>query len=115
MTPSPSSARPGRPATKFTPSNIQKIKDAVAQGLPRERISQLLEVPLGSLQVTCSRLGISLRHPHASKQWSRVAPAATGASPDPMVRHMQHAEAKFQVVVHIHGEELTRDIPMSIK
>ena len=49
----------GRRATKFCPANVQKIKDWVAEGISREEIAVLLDVPLGSLQVTCSRLGIS--------------------------------------------------------
>ena len=55
---------PKRRATKFAPENVQKIKDCVAQGLGREEIAKLLDVTVGSLQVTCSRLGISLRRPH---------------------------------------------------
>ena len=51
----------GRRATKFCPANVQKIKDWVAEGISREEIAKLLGVTLGSLQVTCSRLGISLR------------------------------------------------------
>ena len=51
----------GRRTTKFTPANIQKIKDWVAQGMRREDIAKSLDVTVGSLQVTCSRLGISLR------------------------------------------------------
>ena len=35
----------------------------VAQGLNRKEIAQLLGVTVGSLQVTCSKLGISLRRP----------------------------------------------------
>jgi hypothetical protein len=50
---------PKRRATKFAPENVQKIKDCVAQGLGREEIAKLLDVTVGSLQVTCSRLGIS--------------------------------------------------------
>jgi hypothetical protein len=52
--------RAGR-ASKFTPQTIQKIKEMVAQGLSREEIAQRLDVTVGSLQVTCSRLGVSLR------------------------------------------------------
>jgi hypothetical protein len=61
---SPSSAgsKSGRPS-KFTPQAIEKIKEMVAQGLSREEIAELLDVTVGSLQVTCSRLGISLRRP----------------------------------------------------
>src|SRR5262245_42953506 len=50
-------------ATKFTPQTIQKIKEMVPQGLSREEIAQRLGVTVGSLQVTCSKLGISLRRP----------------------------------------------------
>jgi hypothetical protein len=55
----------GRPrvgrAYKFTPQAIEKIKEMVAQGLSREEIAQRLDVTVGSLQATCSRLGVSLR------------------------------------------------------
>jgi hypothetical protein len=48
-------------ATKFTPQAVQKIKELVAQGVSRDEIANQLDVTVGSLQVTCSRLGISLR------------------------------------------------------
>jgi hypothetical protein len=51
---------------KFTTANIQKIKDWVAEGISREEIAKSLHVTVGSLQVTCSRLGISLRRRDAS-------------------------------------------------
>ena len=54
----------GRRATKFCPANVQKIKDWVAEGISREEIAKSLDVTVGSLQVTCSRLGISLRRRH---------------------------------------------------
>src|SRR5262244_1430050 len=50
----------GRPI-KFTPERIQQIKDLVERGKSREEIAELIGVTLGSLQVTCSRLGVSLR------------------------------------------------------
>ena len=52
----------GRP-TKFTPERIQQIKNLVQRGASREEIAEVVGVTLGSLQVTCSRLGISLRRP----------------------------------------------------
>jgi hypothetical protein len=51
----------GRQPRKFTLENIARIKDWIAQGLGRDDIANRLEVTVGSLQVTCSRLGISLR------------------------------------------------------
>jgi hypothetical protein len=52
----------GRPL-KFTPERIQQIKNLVERGKRREEIAELIGVTIGSLQVTCSRLGISLRRP----------------------------------------------------
>jgi hypothetical protein len=51
----------GRQPTKFTPETIARIKDWVTQGVGRDEIANRLEVTVGSLQVTCSKLGISLR------------------------------------------------------
>jgi hypothetical protein len=52
----------GRPI-KFTPERIQQVKNLVERGKSREEIAGLIGVTVGSLQVTCSRLGISLRRP----------------------------------------------------
>ena len=52
----------GRPI-KFTPERIQQIKNLVERGKNREEIAELIGVTVGSLQVTCSRFGISLRRP----------------------------------------------------
>ena len=52
----------GRP-TKFTPERLQQIRNLVERGESREEIAEILDVTVGSLQVTCSRLGISLRRP----------------------------------------------------
>jgi hypothetical protein len=48
---------------KFTPERMQQIINLVEQGMRREEIAELIGVTVGSLQVTCSRLGISLRKP----------------------------------------------------
>jgi hypothetical protein len=48
---------------KFTPERVQQIKNLVERGKSREEIAELIGVTLGSLQVTCSRLGVSLRQP----------------------------------------------------
>src|SRR5262245_59224050 len=52
----------GRPI-KFTPERIQQVRTLVERGKSREEIAEIIEVTVGSLQVTCSRLGISLRRP----------------------------------------------------
>jgi hypothetical protein len=51
----------GKRAIKFTPQAIEKLKEFVAEGISRDEIANRLGVTVGSLQVTCSRLGISLR------------------------------------------------------
>lgn len=54
------SATNGRPI-KFTPERIEQIRNLVERGLTREQIAETIGSTVGSLQVTCSRLGISLR------------------------------------------------------
>jgi hypothetical protein len=46
---------------KFTPQVIEQVKEFVAAGICRDEIANRIGVTVGSLQVTCSRLGISLR------------------------------------------------------
>ena len=46
---------------KFTPERLQQIRNLVERGKSREEIAELIGVTVGSLQVTCSRLGLSLR------------------------------------------------------
>ena len=43
---------------KFTPERLQQITNLVERGKSRDEIADILEVTVGSLQVTCSRLGI---------------------------------------------------------
>jgi hypothetical protein len=52
----------GRPV-KFTLERIQQIKNLVERSKSREEIAELIGVTVDSLQVTCSRLGVSLRRP----------------------------------------------------
>jgi hypothetical protein len=49
--------------TKFTPENIRQIINLVDRGKSKEQIAEIIGVTLGTLQVTCSKLGISLRQP----------------------------------------------------
>jgi hypothetical protein len=58
-TPTPSRGR----QIKFTPERIQQIRNLVERRKTREEIAELIGVTVGTLQVTCSRLGISLRRP----------------------------------------------------
>ena len=100
---------------KFTPQAIEKIKEFVAEGISRDEIANRLGVTVGSLQVTCSRLGISLRRillPNSSRRHVRIAhvgeqkevsqPEACGAP-----------VGKFEITMRCQGIEHTADIPLS--
>ena len=52
----------GRPK-KFTPETIQQIYNLVERGKSCDEIAEIIGVTTGTLQVTCSKLGISLRRP----------------------------------------------------
>lgn len=60
-------ARPTTPApvhrrqTKFTPANIRQIVNLLERGKSKEEIAEIIGVTPATLQVTCSKLGISLR------------------------------------------------------
>src|SRR5215467_1756334 len=47
---------------KFTPERLQQIRNLVERGKSREEIAELIGVTVGSLQGTCSRLGIGLTY-----------------------------------------------------
>jgi hypothetical protein len=64
-------------ATKFTPERIQQIKALVARGETREQIAAIIGVTVGSLQVTCSRLGISFRRPRVKLLRPKTGTART--------------------------------------
>ena len=105
----------GRRTTKFTPANIQKIKDWVAQGMRREDIAKSLDVTVGSLQVTCSRLGISLRRRDNAPR-VRVESRAFVSNGQVYAGHLQrepNSRAKFQLVLQSHGMEQTTDLPFT--
>lgn len=102
----------GRPRKKFTPANIQKIKDWVAQGMRREDIAKSLDVTVGSLQVTCSRLGISLRRRDNAPR-VRVESRAFVSNGRVYAGHLQrepNSRAKFQLVLNNQGTEQTTDL-----
>ena len=68
---------------KFTPERIRQIKNLVEQGTSREKIAELIGVTVGSLQVTCSRLGVTLRRPKfAPGAGLREEPHSSGIAGD---------------------------------
>ena len=99
----------GRRATKFCPANVQKIKDWVAEGISREEIAKSLDVTVGSLQVTCSRLGISLRMPKMFERRRRVESRPYLPNPPPMVGH----NLRFQIILEHDGLQRVTDVPLA--
>ena len=49
--------------TRFTPERTRQVVNLVERGKSREEIAELVGVTVDTLQVTCSRFGISLRKP----------------------------------------------------
>jgi DNA-binding CsgD family transcriptional regulator len=103
----------GRPTSKFTLANIQKIKDWVAEGISRDEIAKSLDVTVGSLQVTCSRLGISLRKLNGYPcSRSRTEPVGSSA----YAKHIGMASAtlpKFEIVLQYRGATHTTILPLT--
>jgi hypothetical protein len=120
----------GRP-TKFTPECIEQIKNLVEQGKSRCEIAELLDVTVGSLQVTCSRLGISLRRakdnaPQNASKISTELPPPAGQEQENLRRQSQaitpHRErmesqqvdvANFTIRICYKGSERAYKLPLS--
>ena len=113
-----------RGATKFTPQAVQKIKESVAQGVSRDEIANLLDVTVGSLQVTCSRMGISLRrNPNGSARLALDSGGRTIPAPGPIriVGLQKHKAgevsqvaplAKYAISMSRGGKGVASDIPL---
>ena len=103
----------GRPK-KFTPANLQKIKDWVAEGISREEIAKSLDVTIGSLQVTCSRLGISLRTPKMFERRTGVESRPYLPS-HPPIAGQRHTGTGFQIALTLErsGTERTTELPLT--
>jgi hypothetical protein len=98
---------------KFTSDNIARIKDWVAQGVCRDEIANRLEVTVNSLQVTCSKLGISLR--------KRSLANGNGAIPPVGVVHRSvkrieqdniAAQAQFTLLLKSQNRQKAIDLPL---
>jgi hypothetical protein len=118
--------RDGR--VKFTPQVIEQIKESVAAGINRDEIANRIGVTVGSLQVTCSRLGISLRRITLPNGLRRHMPDIRGRTiPTPCsvgIAHMREQKevsrptaraapsANFAIVMRYRGKEQKTDVPL---
>jgi hypothetical protein len=97
-------ARFRRRATKFTPEGIQQIRDLIARGQTCEAIAARIGVTVGTLKVTCSRLGISLRRPRVKL----LPPAKTERAST-----AGRAEAIFTIRMQYNGQEQDTALPLT--
>ena len=103
----------GRQPSKFTHENVARIKDWLAQGVGREEIASRLGVTVGSLQVTCSRLGISLRRKPLAKVNGLSKPLGGTQRSLEHGRQSDHApRAKFSVLIQTQNGQAAFDLPL---
>jgi hypothetical protein len=81
----------GRP-TKFTPERIEQIRNLVERGRSREEIAEIIGCTVGTLQVTCSKLGVSLRRPRFDMAMGLKRPRPIASTPKPVVAPIAPAE-----------------------
>ena len=108
---------------KFTPQAIENIKNFVAEGISRDEIANRLGVTVASLQVTCSRIGVSLRRislPNGSgRHTADVKLGSVGIAHVGEQKEVSQPEAcgapvgKFSITMRYRGKEQTADIPLS--
>ena len=123
---------------KFTPERIEQIKNLVERGKSGGEIAELVGVTVGSLRVTCSRLGISLRQPRFKtgtgplrrngsallqltkerpEQNSRSAPVDQAQAPTPRQEWAKTANgagaASFAIKMQYRGDVRTTELPLA--
>jgi hypothetical protein len=102
--------------SKFTPQIIQQIKEMVAQGLSREEIAERLDVTVGSLQVTCSKKGVSLRRSHIrSPPYEWLKPESQAGSEVGLVEKGSLLKVKIAITIQRGDLLQTFDVPLSNK
>src|SRR5262249_22520380 len=90
---------------KFTPERPEQIKNLVERGKKREEIAEIIGVTVGSLQVTCSRLGISLRPPRSHV--IKGAPRPAEQPRQPLERPTLAIRARYR------GQARMIDVPLN--
>lgn len=116
--PSSSNGHRGR-QVKFTPERMEQIKNLVERGRSRDEIAELIGCTVGSLAVTCSKAGISLRRPRPDAMLPGIRRAnghSDGASSMPIPRINQPADetataqAKCTLLIRLAMGERIREV-----
>ena len=103
---------------------MEKLKVFIAEGKSREEIAELLNVTVNSLQVTCSRLGISLRRrqkklrSHALDRRRRNIPASNSVGAHALGQNLDIGAhiapwAHFTMTMRRGSGETVADIPLT--
>ena len=119
---------------KFTPERLQQIGNLVERGKSRKEIAELIGVTVGSLQVTCSRLGISLRRvvfgngmgllrrvplPPIRGQPQQISQSGPVEQPQATTSHEERARtdemglANLALRMKYRGHERTKELPLT--
>jgi hypothetical protein len=91
---------------KFTPERFEQIRNLVERGMSREQIAETIGVTVGSLQVTCSRHGISLKRPKLNNGVAR-APRSRNDTP------AQDRRAQLALRLRYRGIDRIVELPLS--
>ena len=106
---------------KFTPERFEQIRNLVERGMSREQIAETIGVTVGSLQVTCSRHGISLRRfklnngvGHAPRSRNDT-PAQNGVAHAPRSRNeMPAQDRRAQLALQLRYRGIDRVVELSL-
>jgi hypothetical protein len=100
-----------RRPTKFTPANIRQIANLLERGKSKDEIAEIIGVTPASLQVTCSKLGISLRRPlgGAVSGMRRPRPQ-NGTTPKEAIQERQQVQETLQVEGTQSSQDLGREL-----
>jgi hypothetical protein len=91
---------------KFTPAVLEQVKQWVQEGFNRHEIAQRLGTSAGSLQVTCSRLGIRLRRPRQGRRVEQLPSLATYSINGHPLLLTREDETKLAIEAAIRGIKL---------
>jgi hypothetical protein len=91
---------------KFTPERLEQIRNLIERGMSREQIAETIGVTVGSLQVTCSKHGISLRRPKLNNGVGH-GPRSRNDTP------AQDRRAELALRLRYRGIDRTVELPLS--
>ena len=94
---------------KFTPERMEQIRNLVERGWSRDQIAEAVGCTVGSLQVTCSRHGLSLRKskitfPYLVRGQSKMIEETNG---------QKQTELTISLILEYHGTKRTIPIVLS--